>query len=214
MGADEQTRARIERLTSSVITDAHDKRGMLASAIQRVYGDGVIAGPAVTAACAEGSVSAMLRAIERAAPGDVVMIQGRGEWAYFGELAAAEAVRRGVVAVVVDGLTRDVSGLSGMGLSVFAHGTTPRGARPPGEGQIEVSLQVGETTVSPGDWIIGDDDGLVAVAASELAAVLDRAQKLDATEAAILERVRGGASLFEQSIQPGETLGELMNRGA
>src|SRR5947208_468319 len=115
-------RARLEALSAAAVEDARGKRGALSAALQRTAGEGVVAGPARTARCEHGSVSAVLRALSEAAPGDVVVAQGPGEIGYFGELTGAEAVRRRVAAIVVDGMVRDVRKLRTLPLTVFATG--------------------------------------------------------------------------------------------
>jgi len=131
--ADAALRARLERLSSSGVGDASGKRRILDTGIRRLAGSGTFAGRAVTARCDEGSVSAVLRALAECEPGAVLVAHGPGEWAYFGELTGADAVRSGTVAVVVDGLVRDLERLGTLRLHLFARGLTPRGASPPGE---------------------------------------------------------------------------------
>src|SRR5205814_3809616 len=91
--ADAAMRVRLERLSSSGVGDASGKRRILDSGIRRLAGDGTFAGRAVTARCEEGSVSAVLRALAECEPGAVLVAHGPGEWAYFGELTGADAVR-------------------------------------------------------------------------------------------------------------------------
>ncbi len=95
-------------LSASTVFDANDKRGALPPEVHRLHGEGTVAGPVVTAACAEGSVAAVLTALETAPRGSVLVVQGSGGWAYAGELLSTEAARVGVVAVVIDGHARDL----------------------------------------------------------------------------------------------------------
>src|SRR5262245_49766873 len=168
-------RARLEALSAAAVEDARGKRGALTAALTRISGEGVVAGRARTARCDTGSVSAVLRALAEAEPGDVLVAQGAGEIGYFGELTGAEAVRRRLAAVVVDGMVRDVRRLRTLPLSVFATGVTPRGGLPEGGGEVGVPLRVGGEDVRPGDWIVADEDGVVVVPAAELETVAARA---------------------------------------
>jgi regulator of RNase E activity RraA len=206
--ADAALRARLERLSSSGVGDASGKRRILDSALRRLAGDGTFAGRAVTARCEEGSVSAVLRAPAECAPAPVLVAHGPGEWAYFGELTGADAVRVGAVAIVVDGLVRDLERLAGVGLHVFARGVTPRGASPPGGGDVNVPLPIGDVEVRPGDWLVGDVDGITVVEPEAVEAVAARAEEIAAAELACFERVLGGESLLDQPYQDGRRLAD------
>jgi 4-hydroxy-4-methyl-2-oxoglutarate aldolase len=207
-GADAALRARLERLSSSGVGDASGKRRILSPAIRRLAGSGTFAGRAVTARCEKGSVSAVLRALDECGPGAVLVVHGPGEWAYFGELTGADAVRVGAVAIVVDGLVRDLERLATVGLHVFAHGLTPRGASPPGGGDVNVPLLVGDVEVRPGDWLVGDVDGIVVLAPDEVEAVATRGEEIASAELACFERVLDGESLLDQPYQDGRRLAE------
>jgi 4-hydroxy-4-methyl-2-oxoglutarate aldolase len=207
---DEARRDAAVQLTSSALGDARGKRGHLPAAIRRLLGEGVFAGLAVTARCTEGSGSAMLRAVSRLQPGDVLVIQGSAEYAYIGELGAAEAVRRGVVAIVADAFIRDLERMSTLGIPVHAHGTTPRGADT-GTGEIDVTLEIGSTTVRPGDWIVGDRDGLVVVPPEEMDQALKRAGEIEQDESGVWERVRSGEALADQPGKYGEGIRAMMS---
>ena len=65
-------------VSSSTVFDAHDKQGALASWVRRLHGQGTVSGPVVTAGCAEGSVTAVLAALETAPRGCVLFVQGAG----------------------------------------------------------------------------------------------------------------------------------------
>src|SRR5712691_4587235 len=91
-------RARLSKLSSSGVADARGKKGAFPAAIKRLHGSATVAGPAVTASCGEGAVSAVLASLQQAKPGQILVAQGSGEWAYFGELTGAEAVRVGLTA--------------------------------------------------------------------------------------------------------------------
>jgi 4-hydroxy-4-methyl-2-oxoglutarate aldolase len=207
-GADAALRARLERLSSSGVGDASGKRRILSPAIRRLAGSGTFAGRAVTARCEEGSVSAVLRALDECGPGAVLVVHGPGEWAYFGELTGADAVRVGAVAIVVDGLVRDLERLATVGLQVFAQGLTPRGASPPGGGDVNVPLVVGDVEVRPGDWLVGDVDGITVLAPDEVEAVATSGEEIASAELACFERVLGGESLLDQPYQDGRRLAD------
>ena len=203
-------RDRLSRLSSSGAADARGKRGALPGAIRRLHGKGTVAGPAITARCATGAVSAVLASFEQAAAGQILVAQGSGDWAYFGELTGAEAVRIGLAAVVVDGYVRDLERLSTLELPIFARGSTPQGARPTGPGEVGVPVRIGDEEVRTGDWIVADADGVVVIPKEDLDEVISRAEAISATEAECWDRVLGGAGLLDQPYQDGTILREAI----
>ena len=207
------TRDRLSRLSSSGAADARGKRGALPGAIRRLHGAGTVAGPAITARCAPGTVAAVLASFEQATAGQILVAQGGGEWAYFGELTGAEAVRIGLTAVVVDGYVRDLERLSTLELPIFARGSTPQGGRPTGPGEVDVPLRIGDADVRTGDWIVADADGVVVIPREDLDDVISRAEAISATEAACFDRVLCGASLLDQPYQDGTILREAIRSG-
>jgi 4-hydroxy-4-methyl-2-oxoglutarate aldolase len=201
----------VGELSASVIADARGKRGVLDPAIRHLHGDGTFGGPAVTARCAPGSGAAMFQALLQAGAGDVLVVQGPAPWAYFGELVGAEAARRGVVAIVVDGFIRDLGKLRELPLAVYARGATPLGVKA-GDGEVGVELAIGDQAVAPGDWVIGDLDGIVVVPAAELPAALERAREIEEQEGAVWERVRGGHALLDAEGPYGDALRAFAER--
>jgi regulator of RNase E activity RraA len=176
----------------------------------RPYGGAVaFAGEALTADCAEGSTAAMLTALKRARRGAVLVVRGTGPFAYLGDLAAAEAARRHLAGVVVIGLARDRHRLAELDLPVFALGLTPRGAAPGVAGRVGVPIMVAGGTISSRDLVVGDEDGVLAIAADARSAVVERAREIVETEDRAWERVRSGRSLFTQASQYGAPLGSV-----
>jgi regulator of RNase E activity RraA len=199
-------RDRLLALSPTALVDALGRRGAVDSAIRLVTGDR-LAGPAVTAACEPGSVAAMFRALRTAGEGAVLCVRGEGECAYLGELAGAEAKRRGLAGAVVDGLVRDTPGLRRLGLTVFARGTIAVGGVPAGDGRFGEPVEIGGQRVRPGDWIAGDADGLVVIPAEELGTAVEAAEQATAAEAETLRRIAAGSSLFDLDYRGGGTLG-------
>lgn len=196
----------IDSISSSGVFDVQGKQGALPAEIQRVCGQGTLFGPARTVRCAEGSVSGVVSGIAEAAPGDVLVVQGGGDWAYFGELTGAEAIRRGVIGLVGDCYVRDIESLSGWPIQVFARGLTPKGAGFKDPGHVDVPLHIGLVTVNPGDWIVGDRDGLVVVPAGQVMGVVERATELVSREGRWAQGVLQGGSLMDQRFDDGTTL--------
>ena len=157
-----------------------------------------LVGRAVTVAAGE-DLMPVLDGLARAGAGDVLVVDGGGTpRAMAGELFGSEAVRRGLAGIVIDGACRDSNQLRELPLPFYARGLSPRAAGAqvvPGE---PGTVRCGGVEVAPGDVLVGDDDGIVVGSDDELAAVLDAAEALQATEASMLASIQAGDSLFSR----------------
>jgi 4-hydroxy-4-methyl-2-oxoglutarate aldolase len=157
-----------------------------------------LVGRAVTVAAGE-DLMPVLDGLARAGAGDVLVVDGGGTpRALAGELFGSEAVRRGLAGIVIDGACRDSNQLRELPLPFYARGLSPRAAGAqgvPGEPGI---VRCGGVEVHPGDVLVGDDDGIVVGSPDELAAVIDAAEALQATEASMLASIQAGDSLFSR----------------
>jgi regulator of RNase E activity RraA len=149
-----------------------------------------------------GSVDVFLEAFERAAPGDVLVVDdgGRRDESCVGDLVTLEAAGAGLAGIVIWGLHRDTAEIRSIGLPLFSLGSVPTGPlhvldRSPA---ALTSARVGEWEVDGRDVVLGDDDGVLFVPAERLAAVLDAAEGIRDTERRQAARIRDGVSLREQ----------------
>jgi RraA family protein len=133
--------------------------------LRPMYKGGTLAGPAFTVKTAVGDNLLVHKAIDIAKPGDVIVVDAGGvcDNAIIGELMSARAKQRGVAGMVIWGAIRDSAELGAGEYPVFAAGVTHRGPYKNGPGEINVPIMMGGMTVNPGDIIVGDADGLVAV---------------------------------------------------
>jgi regulator of RNase E activity RraA len=154
-----------------------------------------VCGPAFTVVAA-GEFLSVLYAIGEASPGDVLVIEAGGApLAALGELLATEAWRRGLGGLVVDGYVRDRSGLPAE-LPIWARGTVPMAGRSDVVPRVGGAVGCGGVRVSPGDVVVGDDDGLVIAPRAQLEATLARAGEIERTEAAVLASLQAGGDLL------------------
>jgi 4-hydroxy-4-methyl-2-oxoglutarate aldolase len=189
---------RLSALDTTTLSDAGKELRVMDAGLRPVALGRRLLGRAVPVA-AHDALLPVVDALERAAAGDVLVIDGGGSTrALAGELFASEAHRRGLAGIVIDGHCRDTSELRQVPLPFYARGCVPNAApagAPAGDGRPE---RGGGVDVAPGDLVIGDDDGIVVGTPGELAAVLDAAEALQATERSILAGIRAGASLFDR----------------
>jgi len=159
-----------------------------------------LAAPACTVRCAPGDnlpIHAAL--VEAAAAGTVLVVDvggvpGRG---YFGEILATGARVRGVVGLVIDGGVRDVAALAAHRFPVFSVGVALRGASKNRAGTVGRPVTVGDVTVRPGDWLVGDADGVVVIAQNDLEAVIRAGRDRAEAEVRYLAALQEGRSTVE-----------------
>jgi RraA family protein len=134
------------------------------------------------------------RALQLAKAGDVLVIDGGGctDRALIGEIMKNVARSRGIVGAVIDGAIRDVAAFRRDDFACYARAVCHRGPYKDGPGEINVRVSVGGMTVDPGDIVIGDDDGVVAITPSEAHAVAEATRKKAAAEAATLDSIAQG----------------------
>ena len=190
--------SRLERLDASTVSDADKSLRVLPAAIRPVSAGSRLLGRAVTAN-ARGDLLSVLGALRQSGPGDVLVVAAGGsQHAVAGELFAGEAARRGIAGIVIDGLCRDTATLKRMTIPVYARGATPRAASAMVVPEVNVPVLLGTVTVNPGDILLGDDDGIVVATVAEMAAAIDKAEAIQATEDALLSSMAAGISLFDK----------------
>lgn len=129
----------------------------------------VMCGPAVTVRVRPGDNLMIHLAMMMAEPGDVIVIDGSGDLstAVIGGLMRTTAVARGLGGFVVDGALRDVAEWAEGGIAAYAMGNTLRGPSKDGPGEVNVPVSCAGMSVSPGDLILGDADGVICIPAAE-----------------------------------------------
>ena len=149
-----------------------------------------------------GSVDIFLEALDGAAPGDVLVVDnnGRLDESCVGDLVVLEAQGAGLDGVVIWGLHRDTADIQAIGLPVFSLGTLPAGPQRLDARVVDAlaSATVGEWAVDREDLVLGDDDGVLFVAASRAGEVFTLAETIRDTERRQAGQLRAGISLRSQ----------------
>ncbi len=169
------------------------------SRIRPVFTPIRLTGPAYTVQCYPGATWAVEEAIENARPGDVLVVNGQNfdGAVLMGELMSGRAARRGLAGAVIDGAVRDTVALRKARWPMFASHITPRAGTFDKLGQQQVVITCGEVVVHPGDFIVGDDDGVVVIPAKRRHEVIDRARAIEKKERFIAAALRKGLSLSQ-----------------
>ncbi len=195
--AGDEIRSAFLKVSSPNVTDAMQRQGAMHGLVPHLASPTVrIAGPAVTVVSRDGDWAKPVEAIDRAGPGDVIVIDaGGGTTAVWGELASWSAHGRRVAAVVVDGAIRDVDAILELGFPAFSRHVSPNAGEPKGHGEIGVEVVVGGQRVRPGDWIVGDASGVVVVPRERAQEIANRALDVLEHENRVREEIRRGSTL-------------------
>lgn len=136
------------------------------------------------------------KAIELAQAGDVIVVDASGEMtnSIIGEIMMRLAIRKSLAGFVIDGSIRDtaVFDREDFDLPVYARGVTHRGPYKEGPGEINVPVSIGGMIVNPGDIIIGDEDGVVAVPLDSAEHILQMVKKQEENEETIMKSITDG----------------------
>lgn len=153
-----------------------------------------MAGTALTVRTRPGDNLAVHKALDLARPGDVLVVDARGEVvnAIVGELMTSYAASRGIAGMVIDGAVRDVAEISAGGLPVYSRGVSHLGPYKSGPGEIHGAISVGGIPVHDGDVVVGDHDGVVVIPAARAESVVAAAERVVSDERAALRAIDTG----------------------
>ena len=188
--------ANAERLGAATLHEAAGRIGALPSAIKPVAPAMRVAGPAFTVHVPAGDNLWIHRALYQAAPGDILVVSTSGgiEWGYWGDILNEAAMAQQLGGLVIDGGVRDVGGLSAMAFPVFSNGTCLNGTIKGYEATAWLGqpVRIGNVVVHPGDLMIGDRDGVLALPADIVAGALIAGERRERDEADKIARIRAG----------------------
>jgi regulator of RNase E activity RraA len=190
--ADPDLIATLKRIPVALLSDQL-QRNRGSTGLHPYHHPAPLAGTAVTVRTRAGDNLAILRAFEICRPGDVLVVDADGDIAnaLVGGIMTFYAASAGIAGMVLDGAIRDVAEIRERPFPVYARGVNHRGPYKDGPGAINVPVSVGGMAVSPGDIVVGDQDGLVVFSPEEAPTVIEKAllqkQKEDDTMQAIRE---------------------------
>lgn len=194
---DEKTIELLKKVSTPNISDAMHRKGAMRN-IHSICPGTKMAGRAITVQTFPGDWAKSVEAIDIAREGDVIVIyNGSPHVAPWGELATLSCINKGVAGVVIDGAVRDVEDIRRLNFPVFAASIAPNAGEPKGFGEINAEIQCGGQTVKPGDFIVGDDNGVVVVPKERGYEIARRAVEVEKNERRIRDEIKRGKTLSE-----------------
>jgi RraA family protein len=179
---------------AAILADVNGRRGALHGRIAALRPRMKLAGPALTVEVRHGDNLMIHAAMALAKPGDVLVIDGKGDQtaALMGAIMITACKQLGLAGVVIDGAVRDSLELDDMDFPVFSFGTNPNGPTKNVPGRIGYPVSCGGVTVQSGDLVVADADGVVVIERARVESLLPLAHRKVADETARIGQIRQG----------------------
>jgi len=193
--SEENIREILSKVSSPNISDAMHRQGEL-KGIRPVCSGVKMIGPAFTVRTYPGDWAKTVEAIDEAPQESVIVIDAGGVGpAVWGELATYSSLEKKIEGVVIDGAIRDVPEIRKVKFPAFARIIMPTAGEPKGFGEMGVPVEVGGVRVFPGDWVFGDDDGVVVIPQKRAVEITNRAMDWLERENRIRKEIKEGGTL-------------------
>ncbi len=198
-GDESQIASVLAKASAADVSDALHFSGSVAG-LRAIVPGVKTAGPALTVWTYPGDWAKPVEAIDVAPEGSVLVIDAGGRPpAVWGEKATKSAIQRRLAGVVINGAIRDTASIREMRFPAFARQVCPCAGDPKGQGMIEAPLHFGGQRIHTGDWIVGDDDGVVVIPKEKVLEVANRAQSVVEREEREMAEISRGSTLGKVS---------------
>lgn len=186
------------------VCDAMAGRGALDPEIKPLPGLPVhMVGPALTCHSGPEDILGLMGALSELQPGDVI-VNATGAWrgcAAIGDRVSGMAKNGGAAGSVTDGLARDLPGIQEVGLPLFACGLNPNSPFTKGPGSVGLPVELGGATVSSGDMVIGDQDGVVIVPFDRIDEIIEALKAVSRLESELDAKVADGLKVPDAIVE-------------
>ena len=181
------------------LCNAHASVLAMDARIVPLFAGARLAGPARTARISAGQNAAIHHAVHLARRGEVLVVDGAASRSFgpFGDILAGACMARGIAGLVIDGTVRDSAEIAALGFPVFCLGRHPAATAKSEPGEVDVEITCGGVTLGPGDFVVGDADGVVVVPKSLAEEVAEQVRTVAAREAEIVEQIKAGKTTYE-----------------
>ncbi len=181
------------------LCNAHRQVQAKYASIAPLFQGARIAGPAKTAKIRLGENAAIHRAVHTAKRGNVLVVDSAGDKNFgpFGDILAACCRNQGISGLVIDGTIRDTADIKKMLFPVYCLGANPTATAKSDPGEIDIEIECGGVRVRPGDFIAGDDDGVVVVPREIAQEIIEKTKAVVRKEETIKARLARGETTLE-----------------
>ena len=187
----------LEQVSTANISDAWHRQPSL-HGIRPLLPGAHMCGPAVTVRTSPGDWAKPVEAIDVCKPGDVLVIDAFNSYpAIWGELATHSALVKGLAGLVVWGAIRDTPEIANLKFPAFSSLVSANAGEPKGFGEINVPVTIAGQEVHPGDWVVGDDDGVMVLPKAQAVELANRAMDVLEKENRLRGEIDGGKTLSE-----------------
>lgn len=194
-GSEAEIREILRQVSAANLSDALHRGGVIKDLRPLFQGTKLI-GRALTVRTYPGDWAKPVEAIDVAEEGDVIVIDAGGVGpAIWGELATHSAIQKGLAGTIIDGAIRDTYDICQMKFPAFTRLIMPNAGEPKGFGEIGVPVKIGNQRVETGDWILGDDDGVVVLPKAMATEYANRGMDVLERENRIREEIKEGSTL-------------------
>ena len=189
----------LARLGSATVYEGAGRGQFVNADFVQVVPGSRVAGPARTVRCAQGDNLMVHAAMASLQPGEVLVLTmpEPAPFAVFGGLLATQARARGAAAVLVDASVRDVEELAELGLPIWSRYVRIRGAVKATPGELDVPVEIGGTTIRPGDVVVLDADGAAVVERERVTETLEGARAREEAERVKRAKLQDGALSYD-----------------
>jgi 4-hydroxy-4-methyl-2-oxoglutarate aldolase len=189
----------LAQLGVATVHEAAGRTGIIDIPLTQVVLSSRVAGPARIALCAPGDNTMVHALVAHANPGEILVLTSiePAPVALVGELLATQAQARGVAGILVDGAARDLEVLAAIGLPIWTRFVRARGATKGEVGKLDVPVVIGGTEIRPGDLVVMDCDGAMALPSAQVDEVLTLALERAEGERAMRQRYASGELSYD-----------------
>ena len=191
---------KLASIPTATLAFGQEDEGVIDSKIRPMWPNMKMVGVAFTVSTDPGDNKAIHQAVDIAPENSVLLVANGGDnsTAIVGDIIIRNCIRRGFRGFVTDGSMRDLKDCRELGLPIFASGISIKGpTKTFTKGILGESVQLGGINISTGDYIVGDDDGLVCIKKNLVKKVLDKALDKESLEEEIIDRINKGENTID-----------------